>query len=100
MPTYTSIVIATCVASLTFYQAKDVAQAEHDSWLNDKPRASKLRRKMDLRILPLCAWMYVNEGDNPTSWSRFRLNIWLSGRTSNTDSEARLQAHVMSETLY
>lgn len=40
-------------------QAKDAAQAEHASWLNDKARAAKLRRKMDLRILPLCAWMYL-----------------------------------------
>jgi hypothetical protein len=39
------------------WQAKDAAQAEHDSWLNDKSRARRLRRKMDLRILPLCAWM-------------------------------------------
>ena len=65
--------IATCVLLLTFYQAKDAAQAEQDSWLNDKPRALKLRRRMDLRILPLCAWMYVNEGCNPISRSRFRL---------------------------
>lgn len=47
------------ISRLTFFQAKDAAQAEHDSWLNDKPRARKLRRKMDLRILPLCAWMYL-----------------------------------------
>lgn len=44
---------------LTYRQHKDISQAEHDSWLNDKPRAGRLRRKMDLRILPLCAWMYL-----------------------------------------
>ena len=59
MPDHTSSAIAIYVLSLTLYQAKDAAQAEHDSWLNDKPRARKLRRKMDLRILPLCAWMYL-----------------------------------------
>ena len=60
MPTHSFLsAIATYLLSLTLYQAKDAAQAEHDSWLNDKPRARKLRRKMDLRILPLCAWMYL-----------------------------------------
>lgn len=44
---------------LMFCKAKDAAQAEHNSWLSDKPRARKLRRKMDMRILPLCAWMYL-----------------------------------------
>jgi len=39
--------------------AKDAAQAEHDSWLNDKPRIRRLRKAMDLRILPLCAFMYL-----------------------------------------
>ena len=59
MPTHTQRAAIICVSTLTFHQAKDAAQAEHDSWLNDKPRARKLRRKMDLRILPLCAWMYL-----------------------------------------
>jgi len=40
---------------LMINQAKDAAQAEHNSWLNDKPRIRKLRRKMDLRLMPLCA---------------------------------------------
>lgn len=46
-------------ALLNRKQVKDAAQAEHDSWLNDKPRARKLRRKMDLRLMPLCAFMYL-----------------------------------------
>jgi sugar phosphate permease len=59
MPCHTPPAIGIEVLTLTSHQAKDAAQAEHDSWLNDKPRARKLRRKMDLRILPLCAWMYL-----------------------------------------
>jgi len=61
------------VLMLTFCQAKDAAQAEHNSWLNDKPRARKLRRKMDLRILPLCAWMYLVGSLSALS----KIPIWL-----------------------
>lgn len=39
--------------------SKDDAQTEQNAWLNDKPRARKLVRKMDLHILPLCAWIYL-----------------------------------------
>jgi MFS family permease len=59
MPSHIQRTVAIDVLTLTSFQAKDAAQAEHDSWLNDKPRARKLRRKMDMRILPLCAWMYL-----------------------------------------